>query len=373
MDQSHRRQSAKLSGTASQPDRTATTIVVAVCVGLMVVSAMQIWVARTAANEATTVGGALLYGAVAWLPWALTGPLILAVGRRYDFRPGYRLVSLVIHLPLFLLCYAPATAGLMLVAVRLFGNGGRAITTSDVLSQVFAGTRMQLGVLVYAGILGLGLTVRTWQALRERELEASRLEAQAAVARLEALAARLQPHFLFNTLHAIGALIEEDPLRARSMIALLGDLLRDVIGGSTEGEVPLRVELEILQRYLAIEAIRFADRLTVRIDAAPDTLEHRVPRLLLQPLAENALRHGLAPRAASGTLEVSSVLHGGELFLRVTNDGIPLSAERREGVGLTTTRERLETRRPPGSLEISQLGDRVVVTILLPPRGADSA
>lgn len=368
MDHGHRRQPAELSRAASPPTRTAATIVVAVCLGLMAVSALQLWVARRAANEATTVGGVLLYGALAWLPWAATAPIILAVGHRFDFRRGARLRSLAVHLPLFLLCYAPFTAGLMYLGTWLFGSGGRPITTADVLAQVFAGTRMQLGVLVYSAILGLGLTVRTWQALRERELEASRLEAQAAVARLEALAARLQPHFLFNTLHAIAVLIEEDPARARSMIALLGDLLRDVIGGATEGEVTLRDELALLQRYLAIEQMRFADRLTVTVDARPETLEHRVPRLLLQPLAENALRHGLAPRATPGTLSISSALEDARLVLRVTNDGIPLPASAREGVGLSTTRERLATRRPPGSLVLGQRGAVVEAVIVLPPR-----
>ena len=111
---------------------------------------------------------------------ALTAPLILAAGRRYDFRQGHRLVSAAVHLPLFLLCYAPFTAGLMFLGIRLFGTGDRPITTAELITQVFAGTRMQLGVIVYAAILGLGLVARTWQALRERELEASRLEARTA-------------------------------------------------------------------------------------------------------------------------------------------------------------------------------------------------
>jgi LytS/YehU family sensor histidine kinase len=315
----------------------------------------------------------MLYGAVAWLPWALTAPLILAAGRRYDFRQGHRLASVAAHLPLFLLCYAPSTAGLMFIATWLFGSGDRQMTTADILAQVFAGTRMQLGVIVYAAILGLGLAVRTWQALRERELEASRLEAQTARARLEALSARLQPHFLFNTLHAIAVLIDEDPARARSMIALLGDLLRDVISGSSEGEVPLRSELELLQRYLAIEQVRFADRLRVEINANPATLECPVPRLLLQPLAENALRHGLAPRAARGTLWISSRLEDDALILEVSNDGLPLSGLWGDGVGLSTTRERLETRRPAGTLTLEQQGAQVVARIVLPARAGEPA
>ncbi len=367
----HHRQSTALT-TASRPARLAATIVVAVCVGLMLLSALQLWILRRTSGETATLGATLLYGASAWLPWALTAPAILAMGRRFDFRPGRRWLSLAVHVPFFLLCYVPFTAGLIMLSFRLFASTAESLKMRDVVSQVF-GSRMQFGLIVYAAILGLGLAARTWQALRERELEASRLEALAARARLDALAARLQPHFLFNTLHAIAVLIDEDPGRARTMIALLGDLLRDVIGGASDGEVPLRVELALLQRYLAIEQVRFADRLTVALTPDPDTLDRLVPRLLLQPIAENALRHGLAPRAAAGTLTITSRLTDGALELRVTNDGLPLPATLREGVGLGTTRERLETRTPAGSLEVRQEQGLVEVRLLLPPRDGEAA
>jgi len=340
--------------------------VVVACTGLAVVSALQLWVARRAAEEPTSAASVLLYGAVAWLPWALVAPLILAMGRRFDFRPGQRLASIAAHTPLFLLCHVPVATGLVLVAIRLFGTMGREVTRAEILGQVFAGTRTQLGLLVYAGIVGLGHAVATWEALRARELQAARLEGQATRARLEALSARLQPHFLFNTLAAIGALIDEDPARARTMLARLGDLLRDVIPAADEGDVPLREELALLERYLAIEQVRFADRLRVTIDATPDTLALRVPRLLLQPLAENALRHGLAPRSTGGTLRVCAYRDTGRLVLAVENDGHPLPAALEEGVGLATTRERLATRQPAGTLRLTQRDARVVAEVTLP-------
>jgi LytS/YehU family sensor histidine kinase len=282
-------------------------------------------------------------------------------------------LSAAVHLPVFFLCYAPFTVGFIFAGTRLFGTGGRRIPTAEVVSQVLSGSRMQLGMIVYAAIVGLGAAVRTWQTLQERELQASRLEAQAARARLEALSARLQPHFLFNTLHAIGALIEEAPGRARTMIALLGDLLRDLIDGTAEGEVPLRLELELLRRYLAIEQIRFEDRLQVEISAPPETLERKVPRLLLQPLAENALRHGLAPRAAAMRLTVAARLDGTALVLEVRNDGLPLPAAVKEGVGLATTRERLENRAPAGALTLLQQGGSVEARITRPAPPGDAA
>ncbi len=366
MDPGHQRQSSVLSGAPRGPQRTATRIAVVACLGLAVVSALQLWVARRAAEEPTSAASVLLYGAVAWLPWAVVAPLILAMGRRFDFGPGRRLASLAAHAPVFLLCHVPAATGLVLVAMRLFGTMGREVTRAEIMGQVFAGTRLQLGLLVYAGIVGLGHAVATWEALRARELQAARLEGQATRARLEALAARLQPHFLFNTLAAIGALIEEDPAKARTMLTLLGDLLREVIPAADEGDIPLREELALLERYLAIEQLRFADRLRVAIEAAPDTLAFRVPRLLLQPLAENAIRHGLAPRIAGGTLRVRTCRDAGRLLLAVENDGQPLPTAVPEGVGLATTRERLATRQPAGTLSLTQRGALVVAEVTLP-------
>lgn len=365
MDRRHPSQPLAVRLAAAGPARAATLIVVALCAGLAVVSALQLYVARLASDEPTRLADALLYGLAAWIPWAAAAPLVLAAGRRFAFGPGGRLASLAAHLGLFALCYVPFTTGLVYLSLALFGNGER-LTREQLISTVFAGSRTQLGVLLYLGLLGLGAAARTWFALRDRELQASRLEAQAARARLEALASRLQPHFLFNTLHAIGVLVEEDPARARAMITRLGDLLRDLIGGATEGEVPLREELELLRRYLAIEQVRFADRLRVEVTADPTTLDLPVPRLLLQPLAENALRHGLAPRAAPGTLTVRATRDAGGLEVVVANDGVPLAPHRPDGVGLATTRERLATRVPPGSLTLAQCGALVEARVRLP-------
>lgn len=373
MDHGHFREPAELKPHKRSPERTAAVVVVAACLLLVAVSALQLWASRKAAGETVSIASSVLFGALAWLPWALTAPLILAVGRRFDFGPGRRLASLAAHLPLFFLCFVPFTIGLLAAFYRAFSPPGTALPWNDIVSQTFAGSRMQLGVLVYTAILGVGIAMRTWHKLQQRELEASRLEAQAVRARLETLAARLQPHFLFNTLHAIGALVDEDPAKARAMLALLGDLLRDVIGDHAEGEVPLRTELELLRRYLAIEQVRFADRLRVEFAAGPETLELPVFRLLLQPLAENALRHGLAPRAASGTLRITTRLDGTALAIEVANDGVPLAAAHAEGVGLSTTRERLETRSPPGSLTLEQAGTWVVARIVLPERDGKRA
>ena len=199
---------------------------------------------------------------------------------------------------------------------------------------------------LYWAILAIDYGVRHQRRLRERELRASQLEAQLAAARLEALKMQLQPHFLFNALHTIGQLIRtgQGALAVR-VVGGLGDLLRMVLDGAGTQEVPLKQELEFLRNYLDIEQIRFGDRLKVVMDAAPDTFDARVPHLILQPLVENAIRHGIAPRTTPSRLLISARRINGDLQLMVRDDGAglpsPLGPTETRGVGLANTSARL--------------------------------
>lgn len=334
--------------TRSVSPRSAVVLAAAGFGVLAILSALQLYVFRVASGENVELMH-MVYGLMTWLPWAAVAPLILLVNKRFDFRKGRRLASAAVHLSLWLVVHTAAAYGLIRFALALWGTNERVPTVTEVWQQVFSSTRVQLSLLAYGMVLGIDRGLAVWNALRERELQASRLETLAARARLEALAARLQPHFLFNALHTVGALIAEDPPRARAMLAQLGDLLRDVLAAPNDTDVTLQEELQLLDRYLGIEQIRFADRVRVQVDAAPETLALRVPRFLLQPLAENALKHGLAPRAAGGTLRIEAARHGDRLRLRVWNDGTPLASAPRDGVGLTTTRERLVARYGEGA------------------------
>jgi two-component system, LytTR family, sensor kinase len=169
------------------------------------------------------------------------------------------------------------------------------------------------------------------------------VERSLAEFRLQALSLELQPHFLFNTLNAIASLSREDPARAERMVLRLSDLLRMTLDSGTNGAVPLQRELEHLDLYLDLQEMRFGPRLTVVRDFDPGTLGAKVPGLLLQPLVENALTHGIGPRAGPGRLELTSRREGETLVLRVRDDGVglPPEAERRERTGVGTTRARL--------------------------------
>ena len=173
--------------------------------------------------------------------------------------------------------------------------------------------------------------------------EAARLEAQLAEARLDALRRQLDPHFLFNTLNAISSLVERDPRGVRRMIARLSDLLRHSIEGGGEAEVPLERELDLLQRYVDIMQVRFQGRLEVTVSADGRARAALVPNLVLQPLVENAIKHGVAAVPGAGRVWVAAEVRGEELVLTVRDDGPGPgpSAEREGGVGLRNTRERL--------------------------------
>ncbi|MDB4947352.1 MAG: yehU 2, partial [Gemmatimonadetes bacterium] len=180
-------------------------------------------------------------------------------------------------------------------------------------------------------------------ARAERALRALRLEAGLARTQLEALRSQVQPHFLFNTLHAVSALMATDVAAARRMITDLGDLLRLSLDAGGAQEVPLREELGFLEQYVAIQRARFRDRLDVGYQVDADARDAPVPRLLLQPLVENALSHGLAPRSAAGRVDVRAWLQDGSLRLAISDDGVGLGPgpAPAEGHGLGDTRERL--------------------------------
>jgi sensor histidine kinase YesM len=358
------RSSPALDAKASR--RTAMRALVAAFALLSVVSAVQTLLLRRNAGESGSIWATVFFSVGIWFAWLALVPAIGALGRRFDFRAGRRGQSVLVHTAAALLAHVLTMLVTVVLGVVLF-TPEEAITPAMVRGAILLSSRLPISLVVYAGILGLHRAIGLLQVLADREAVAARLETQATRARLEALAARLHPHFLFNALQSASALVEREPARARTMLALIGDLLRDVLDASGTEDVPLEEELAYLGRYLAIEEVRFADRLTVAFDVEPGAARVGVPRFLLQPLAENALRHGLAPLPEGGTVRITAQCRGGQLTLVVWNDGVPLPVARREGVGLTTTRERLAARYgDTASLDLGPRDGGVAVTVVVP-------
>jgi len=195
--------------------------------------------------------------------------------------------------------------------------------------------------LVYCAVVAGGFAREYFLRDQERYREAGALQAQLAEARLDALRAQINPHFLFNTLNAIAALVERDPAGVRRMIARLADLLRRTIDSRGAATVPLSEEIDFLRRYIEIMEVRFQGRLRVRMDLSPDTLDVRVPSLILQPIMENAIEHGASRAVGEGVIEVAARRDHGNLVLSVRDNGPGVRAGA-AGVGLSNTRARLE-------------------------------
>lgn len=201
-------------------------------------------------------------------------------------------------------------------------------------------------MMVYWSIVGLTHAIIYYREGQARALRSSHLETRLVEAQLKALQQQLHPHFLFNSLHTVSALLHKDVDQAERMIVQLSDLLRITLQHSATQEIPLHEELEFLEGYLAIEQTRFQDRLTVRYDIDPAVLDAKVPTLILQPVVENAIRHGISSITEPGLVEISARATAGQLLLEVCDNGTGLSASGLEalqtGIGLSNTRQRLE-------------------------------
>ena len=314
-----------------------------------------------------------------WYAWALFVPLLQWLARRYPLERMRWMRGAAIQLVAgvaIMFLHTGVELGMQKLLPQWPFTMGSPFPRN---AEEFVVGSLSGSVGTYA-ILLCGVYVAAYYArYRERELAASQLQGQLAHAQLQALRMQLNPHFLFNALNSISMLVRggRNPEAVR-MLAGLGDLLRSVLEEDRPNEVPLREELDFLARYLAIEQIR-ADRLQVRMAVAPELMDARVPNLILQPLVENAIRHGIARSSAAGLVEIGAWRENGSLLLSVRDDGPGLSAADggREGVGLTNTRARLA--RMYGDqqgLEMENAeGGGTRVTIRLPhrPGGADEA
>jgi two-component system, LytTR family, sensor kinase len=279
-----------------------------------------------------------------WYIWALFAPSVIWLSQRFRFERQGLLRALAVHLPSVVLFSLAHIALLQGMYWWLAITGGWEF---DWWAEVSRGALLNFDweMMTYWVIVGISHAVLYYRESRERAVRALQLETQLVEARLATLQQQLHPHFLFNTLHAISALMHRDVEAAERMLVRLSDLLRLTLDRLGQQEIPLQSELELLGKYLEIEQTRFADRLAVRVDVQPDALDVLVPTLLLQPLVENALKHGIARKAGPGRIDITAKRSNGHLLIAVRDDGVGLSDTAldalQKGIGVSTTRARL--------------------------------
>ncbi len=262
-----------------------------------------------------------------WWLWGLLTPLIVALARRFPLHGGQRLRNAVVHL----------AAGACIAVLK---------TSADRLTfALLTGVRMYwlvstlaLQFAIYAAVVAAAHGLEYYRRSRERE----QLEAQLSETRLQMLNLQLQPHFLFNTLNTIAEMVHEDPESADLMIGRLGDLLRRTLDLGTIADITLEEEFDLVSRYLDIQRARFGERLRARLSMSDAVRSARVPALLLQPIVENAIRHGLATRLDAGSIDIEARRESDTVVITVTDDGAGAGqTPPAEGIGLGNTRARL--------------------------------
>jgi sensor histidine kinase YesM len=291
-----------------------------------------------------------------WL-WALYTPLILWLGRRWRLSRTTWVTNLPVHLV--------AAFALLAAESALTVAWTRARFTVDLNARAF------IDVASYGVVLVIAYAADERRVSQRRRIRSARLAQRLTEARLGALRAQLQPHFLFNTLNAAAELVHCDPAAADAMLTRLATLLRQIFSRADAGrhEIPLRDELALLDAYVGIIQARFGDRIEVTVCAAPETLDARVPTLILQPLVENAVRHGIEPRAGRGSIrvDITERAFGLEMIVRDNGRGLPPASVRREGVGLRNTRRRLRAMYGrAGRMDIHDGHPGVIVVVTLP-------
>jgi two-component system, LytTR family, sensor kinase len=280
-----------------------------------------------------------------WFLWALFTPAIVWLSQHFRLERQGLLLAVLVHLPGVALFSFAHIAAMGALQWWLAASAGRSFSWWLEVERS-ALQNFDWEMMTYWAIAGLSHAVLYYRASRDRELRASQLETRLIEAQMATLQQQLQPHFLFNTLHAISTLMHRDVEAADRTLIRLGDLLRMTLDNVGQPEVTLHTELDFLSKYLEIEQTRFADRLVVRFSIDPETLDTLVPSLLLQPLVENSIKHGVAKKAGPGHIDISARREHDKLWIEICDDGAGLSESAlsalQSGIGVSTTRARLQ-------------------------------
>lgn len=293
----------------------------------------QTYLANLRSPSPLTWTEALVASLTLFYVWAALTPLVLWLGKRFPFE-RHVLRNVFIHL---LLCGPVALLHIWLLQnVNVLMRWSNPAQRQPPLWALLIGLGAT-NIMVYWGIVAVSHAINYFRKYQERELRLSQAE-------LQALRTQLHPHFLFNTLNAIAELVHSDPVVADRSIVRLSELLRFSLASEKTHEVPLKEEIDFLEKYVEIHKTLMRDRLHVRVNVDPETLDAAVPNMILQPLVENAIRHGISPRAEGGNIEIHARRVDDKLYIEITDDGLglPEYEDMQGGVGLINTRERLK-------------------------------
>lgn len=302
----------------------------------------QFYLSSNMLGRTITWGEAIGYSLADWYVWALLSVPIARLARRYPPDPTAPWRTAGIHLA------GAFVSAIVYVLLRaLVGEAyswfiGENATFAEVFQPLFVKT-FPFNLLIYGVIVAVSHALDYYRKYHERTVQALELEKHLTEARLQSLLRQLKPHFLFNALNGVASLMYSDVSAAERMLIRLSELLRQTMSQSGAALTPLRAEIAFLECYLDIERIRHRDRLEVHSEIDPATLDASVPSMILQPLVENAIRHGIEPQMRAGRIQLRSAREGENLVLTVTDNGggIPPGGFKREGIGLANTRARL--------------------------------
>ena len=302
----------------------------------------QFYLSSSLLGRSITWGQALSYSLGDWYVWAALSVPIARFARRFPPDPHVPWRTAGVHLT------AAIFFALVYIVLRAFVGQihswviDEEVTFSEVFQPLFVKT-FPFNLLIYGVIVSVSHALDYYRKYHERTVQALALEKHLTEARLQSLLRQLKPHFLFNALNGIASLMYSDVAAAERMLVRLAELLRQTMSQTGAPLSPLRAEISFLECYLEIERIRFRDRLTFQMDVDPETLDAQVPSLILQPLVENAIRHGIEPQMRVGHIAVRAVRDEDNLVLTVTDNGggMPPGGFQREGIGLANSRARL--------------------------------
>jgi two-component system LytT family sensor kinase len=308
---------------------------------------VQVYLQQSNENQSISIGRALYNGLVFWIMWAFFSPLIIWLARNYRVTREQWLDSMLFHIPTGVIFSLLHLTAYVLVTTWHEGGVGSFAILIENLRRVFSASFVWWSTAYWTILISIH-AFDYYQDYQQGLLKSSQLEARLAQSQLQALKMQLHPHFLFNTLNSISALLHDDVEAADKMIARLGDFLRLTLDNSGAQQVTLGRELEFLDCYLEIEQLRFQDRMKTKVSIEPEALKAMVPNLFLQPIVENAIRHGIAHGDGPGQIEIRARQQADQLQVQVKDSGPGLGKNgsgeliTKEGIGLTNTRTRMQ-------------------------------